>query len=319
MSRAPAITVVAFGGNALWPAGSRGGTQDQIAHARLACKPLIARLRAGERMLIVFGNGPQVGAELLRSHAARAEVEPAPLDVCVAATQATIGYLLELALRAELAEVGLELPISALASLVLVERDDPAFAAPDKPVGPSYTADDAARLARERGWVVRPTHASEDPPRFRRVVASPRPLALIDESSVRALLDAGHIVLAGGGGGIPVARAADGSLVGVEAVIDKDRTAALLGRLVGARELIDLTAVDHVQRGFGRPDALDLTHTTIAELQAMAAAGEFPPGSMGPKIAAAIDFLATGERVLITSLARLGEALEGRCGTWITR
>ncbi len=123
MSRAPAITVVAFGGNALWPAGSRGGTQDQIAHARLACKPLIARLRAGERMLIVFGNGPQVGAELLRSHAARAEVEPAPLDVCVAATQATIGYLLELALRAERSEAGASRPkLATLASLVLVER-----------------------------------------------------------------------------------------------------------------------------------------------------------------------------------------------------
>lgn len=309
------LVIVAFGGNALWPPGSAGTPLEQIAHARLACAPLIDRLREGARLLIVFGNGPQVGAELLRSHAARAEVVPAPLDVCVAATQGTMGYLLELALRAELAAAKLDVPVSALASLVLVDVDDPAFAAPDKPVGPFYAADEAARLEREHGW-----RLVEDAGRgFRRVVASPRPLELIDVASVRALLDAGHVVVAGGGGGIPVARDREGVLFGVEAVIDKDRTAALLGRALAARELINLTGVDHVQRSFGRPEALALTHLSVARAHAMAEAGEFPKGNMGPKIEAALDFLMTGERVLITSLARLGQALAGRGGTWITR
>jgi carbamate kinase len=310
---APAI-VVAFGGNALWPRGSGGELADQIANARRACAPLVQRLRDGERLLIVYGNGPQVGAELLRSHAARAEVAPLPLDACVAATQGTMGYLLELALRAELDRAGLATPVTAVSTLVVVDPRDPAFAAPDKPVGPFYDAGDAARL-RARGW----TLAAQRAGGFRRVVASPRPRALVDAAAIHALLDAGHVVLAGGGGGVPVERAADGSLVGVEAVIDKDHTAALLGRLVAARELYDLTAIDHVYRSFGRADAVALPALTAAEARRLAAAGEFPPGSMGPKIEAALDFLATGERVLITALPRLAEALAGRTGTWITR
>ncbi len=311
------LVVVAFGGNALWPPGCRGRIAEQLDHARSACAPLIARLRSGAGLLIVFGNGPQVGAELLRSHAARAEVEPAPLDACVAATQGTIGYMLELALRAELVRAGLRVPVSSLASLVLVDVDDPAFASPDKPVGPTTTAAEAAELEREHGWQFR---AQAGTNHLRRVVASPRPLELIDVESVRALLAAGHVVLAGGGGGIPVARGRDGILVGVEAVIDKDRTAALLGRVLGAREWIDLTGVDQVQRSFGRPDAVGLARLSVGEAQAMLAAGEFPAGSMGPKIEAAIEFLTgerPGERVLITSLARLGDALDGHAGTWI--
>jgi len=284
-----ATIVVAFGGNALWPRGSRGEPAEQLAHARHACAPLVARLREGARVLLVFGNGPQVGAELLRSHAARAEVAPAPLDVCVAATQGSMGYLLELALRAELARAKLDLPVTSVSTLVRVDLADPAFAAPDKPVGPFYDADDAARL-RDRGW----TLTAQPGGGFRRVVPSPRPLELVDAAAIHALLDAGHVVLGGGGGGVPVARTAHGTLVGVEAVIDKDRTAALLGRMVGARELYDLTAIDYVYRSFGRADAVALPALTAAEARRLAAAGEFPAGSMGPKIDAALDFLATG-------------------------
>jgi carbamate kinase len=178
-----------------------------------------------------------------------------------------------------------------MVSLVRVDADDPAFACPDKPVG----------------WAER------------KLVASPHPLELIDVAAVRALLDAGHVVIAGGGGGVPVVRRGDGTLVGVEAVIDKDRTAALFGRVLGARELIDLTAVDFVYRGFGRPDAVALPRLSVAQARALAAMGEFPAGSMGPKIAAALDFLVTGERVLITSPTRLADALAGHCGTWVTR
>ena len=308
-----ATIVVAFGGNALWPRESRGEPAEQIANARHACAPLVDRVRSGARLLLVFGNGPQVGAELLRNHAARADVAPAPLDVCVAATQGSMGYMHELAVRAELAHAGLAVPVTAVSTLVRVDPADPAFATPDKPVGPFYDADEATRL-RERGWTIVAQRAGG----FRRVVPSPRPIELVDATAITALLDAGHVVLAGGGGGVPVTRTADGALVGVEAVIDKDRTAALLGRVVGARELYDLTAIDYVYRSFGRDDAVALPALTAAEARRLATLGEFPAGSMGPKIDAALDFLATGDRVLITALPRLADALTGRCGTWIT-
>ncbi|HRC57920.1 MAG TPA: carbamate kinase, partial [Kofleriaceae bacterium] len=227
--------VVAFGGNALWPRGGTGLPAEQIQHARHACAPLVELLRKGTRLLLVYGNGPQVGAELLRHHAARAEVAPSPLDVCVAATQGSLGYLLELALRMELSRAGIDRPVTAVSSLVLVDPEDPAFAAPDKPVGPYYHADEARRLREQLGWKL----AEQVGGGFRRVVASPRPLELIDAAAVYTLLEAGHIVLAGGGGGVPVARLAGGGWLGLEAVIDKDRTAAMLGRAVGARELVE--------------------------------------------------------------------------------
>lgn len=263
--------------------------------------------------MIVFGNGPQVGAELLRSEAAHAEVEPASLATCVAATQGTIGFALELALRTELDAAGLRRSIAGLISLIAVDPADPAFAAPDKPIGPFYPAQRAAQLHAERGWTL-----VDDAGRgHRRVVPSPRPLALIDDAPLRALFDAGHVVIAGGGGGIPVARDREGHLQAVEAVIDKDHTAVLLGRAIAADTLILLTAVDAVQQGFGRPEARDLARLTPEEARSLAAAGEFPAGSMGPKIAAALEFLSFGERVVISSPARLRDAMAGRAGTWI--
>ena len=310
------VTVVAFGGNALLPKGSRGTPQEQIDNARRACAPLAQRLARGDRLLLVFGNGPQVGHELLRSHAARGEIPPSPLDVCVASTQGTMGYFLELALRAELRRAGHEAPVTSVLTLVRVAPDDPAFATPDKPVGPFYDASEAERLHGELGWVI-----TEDAGRgYRHRVASPKPLELVDAQAVHDLLAAGHVVLAGGGGGIPVVRGPDGELSGVEAVIDKDRTAALLGLAVGAAELIDLTGVDCVYRGFARSDRTPLPRLTAAEAAALHREGEFPPGSMGPKIEAALDFLAGGgESVLITSMPALGAALRGEAGTRLER
>jgi carbamate kinase len=307
------VTVASFGGNALLPRGSRGTAAEQLAAARGACAPLAGRLRDAGRLLVVFGNGPQVGQELLRSHAARAEVPPSPLDACVASTQGTMGYVLELALRAEMAAAGVSTPVSSVLTLVRVDAGDPAFGAPDKPVGPFYRAAEAERLRRDRGWAM-----VEDAGAWRRVVPSPRPLELVDAAAVAALLAAGHVVVAGGGGGIPVVRRDDGSLAGVEAVVDKDRTAALLARAVGAGELLDLTTVDFVYRGYGTPRAEPLPRLTAAEARDLHAAGEFPPGSMGPKIEAALDFLAGGGRsVLVTALARLAEGLRGEVGTRI--
>lgn len=310
------VTVVAFGGNALLPKGAAGTKAEQIANARRACAPLVERLVRGERMLFVFGNGPQVGHELLRSHAARAEVPPAPLDVCVAATQGTMGFFLELALRAELRAKGHDVPVTSVLTLVRVDPHDPAFQSPDKPVGPFYDAGEAERLHRDLGWVI-----TEDSGRgHRHRVPSPKPLELVDAQAVHDLLDAGHVVVAGGGGGIPVVRAPDGELSGVEAVIDKDRTAALLGLAVGASELIDLTGVDFVYRGFSGPERVALPRLTAAQAAALHDAGEFPAGSMGPKIEAALDFLrGGGESVLITSMSSLGPALRGEVGTRIVR
>jgi carbamate kinase len=311
---APRVTVVAFGGNALLPAGSRGTAEEQVTAARRACAPLARLAGGGARILVVFGNGPQAGQELVRSHAARAEVPPAPLDVCVAATQGTMGYLLELALRAELGSAGVAAPVTSVLTLVRVDPADPAFASPDKPVGPFLERSEAERLRSERGWTV----AEEAGRGWRHVVPSPRPLELVDAAAVHALLAAGHLVLAGGGGGIPVVRRAGGGLAGVEAVVDKDRTAALLGRAVGAGELLDLTNVDFVYRGFGTPAAEPLPRLTAAEARALLAAGEFPPGSMGPKIESALALLAAGaRRVLVAPLGRLEEALRGEVGTCV--
>lgn len=290
------LTVVAFGGNAMMEAGEAGTPAQQIAHARAACGPLAELVARGERLVVVHGNGPQIGQEVRRGLLARDVVPPLPLDACVAATQGTMGYFLELALRDALHGAGVEARVATLATLVVVSRDDPAFGAPDKPIGPVGE---------------------------RRLVASPRPIEVVDASAVRALIDAGHVVVACGGGGIPVTRRAGGALEGVEAVIDKDHAAALLARELGARELVILTNVDFVYRDFDTPHAEPLPHLARDLALRMLAEGQFPPGSMGPKIRAACDFLdaanAAGESVLVSSMRDLPRAIRGEVGTRIRR
>ncbi len=274
-------------------AGEAGTPAEQIAHARAACGPLAALVARGERLVVVHGNGPQIGQEVRRGLLAQGDVPPLPLDACVAATQGTMGYFLELALRDAFRDAGVDARVATLATLVAVAPDDPAFAAPDKPIGPVGQ---------------------------RRLVASPRPLEVIDASAVRALFYAGHVVVAGGGGGIPVVRRADGALEGVEAVIDKDHTAALLGRELGARELVILTNVDFVYRDFGSPRAAPLATLSRRDALRMLDEGQFPPGSMGPKVQAACDFLdGGGESVLVSSMRHLPRALQGEIGTRIRR
>lgn len=309
------MLVVAFGGNAMIGEGERGEPEEQVANARAACGPLVKLLRRGHRLLLVHGNGPQVGRELLRAHAAQQE-SLAPLDVCVAATQGTMGYFLELALRAELRAARLDVPVTSVVTLALVDEGDPAFAAPSKPVGEYVEADEARRLEAAEGW----RFADQGERGWRRVVPSPRPREVVDARAVHALLDARHVVIAAGGGGVPVVRGDDGALRGVEAVIDKDFAAALLGRQVGATELWDLTNVDYVYRDFASADREPLRRLTVSDARAHAARGAFAPGTMGPKVEAACGFLERGGRsVLITSMARLAEALEGRVGTRLER
>ncbi len=309
------VVVVAFGGSALVKRGERGTPEDQVANARTACRPLVKLLKRGQRLLLVPGNAPQVGRELLRAHVAHEELL-APLDVCVASTQGTVGYFLELALRAELVAQRVDVPITSVVTLVVVNEKDGAFGRPSKPIGNFVGKDEADELHREKGW----TFAEEPGRGWRKVVPSPSPREVVDARAVHALLEAGHVVIAGGGGGVPVVRRADGTLEGIEAVVDKDRTASLLGRQVGATELWDLTTVDFVYRDFASADRQPITRLTAADARSLGERGQFPPGSMGPKVDAACDFVeGGGESVLITSMERLAEALDGRVGTRIVR
>ncbi len=304
------VAVVALGGNALLRAGESATTERQLARAEQAAHCIAEIIAAGFRVIIIHGNGPQVGNLLLQMESCADRIPPSPLDFAVAATQGMMGYSLEQALRNELSRRAIAAEVSTLVTLVAVDPADPAFEHAEKPIGPV--------LSPERAEHIRIfEHASVVEERgrgFRKVVASPRPISLIEAGILRKLVHAGVIVLAGGGGGIPVVRTSDGNLKGVEAVIDKDRTAVLLARAVRATHLFILTEVEYVQERFGRPDATNLVHTTAARISELMEQGEFPPGNMGPKIEAALEFLAAGgQEVVITSL----EALPRKTGTHI--
>lgn len=305
------LALVAVGGNALLRAGQRGTLAEQRANAALTARHLVRLIQRGYRLVLAHGNGPQVGAQLLRSELAAGQVAPEPLDVCGADTQGAIGYLLEQALETALAEAGLATPVSTILTQTVVGPDDPAFQRPEKPIGPFYSADEAQRLAEERGWAM-----VEDASRgYRRVVPSPEPLAFVEIDAIRRLVDAGHVVIAAGGGGIPVVRRGR-ALVGVDAVIDKDRAAGLLASLLGARTLIISTDTDYVYLSYRRPGERPIRRAGLAELRHAEAAGEFPPGNMGPKIRAAIDFLERGgAEVIITSPELLLDAVLEGAGT----
>jgi len=314
MSAKRPIAVVALGGNALIRQGERGEIGEQLRHIREAVAQLPLLLEKGYDLLITHGNGPVVGQLLLQGEAARATVPPMPLDVCDADSEGSIGYLMQQTLVNLLRGAVDARPVVSLITQVVVDRDDPAFAAPSKPVGPFYARREAEHLHEAKGWCV-----VEDAGRgFRRVVPSPRPLQVVEEESIRILLRHGVVVIAGGGGGIPVVRSATGELRGVEAVIDKDRVSALLATRLNARLLIILTAVEAVCRCFGQPRQEVIPRLDVAAARQLLAVGEFPPGSMGPKIEAAIEFLeGGGEEVLITLPEKLSDALDGRTGTRI--
>jgi carbamate kinase len=300
-------TVVALGGNALLRAEDKGTAAEQLSRLREAVEALEPLLDAP--LVIAHGNGPQVGNELLRQERAAGEVPPLPLYLAVAQTQAEIGALIAAALRERTAT-----PVACVLTHVVVDREDPAFAEPAKPIGPFYDRETAQTLIDERGW----TLVEEDGRGWRRTVPSPAPLEIVELAAIRALLAAGTIVVACGGGGIPVVRRPSGALAGVDAVIDKDRASALLAPALEASRLVILTDVDAVLHRFGTPEA-----QPIGELEAAAAtalAGQLPAGSMRPKLEAAAAFVtATGGEALVTSAHVLGRALAGAAGTWIRR
>jgi carbamate kinase len=310
------LVVAALGGNAILKPGQRGTPEEQRANVETTCQAL-AKMVCSERykLLITHGNGPQVGNILLQNELAKEAVAPMPLDICGAESQGLIGYLIAQTLSNALAEAGAaQIPVAVVVTQVLVDRRDPAFEKPSKPVGPFYTEAEAKWLAREKGYRMK-----EDAGRgWRRVVPSPDPVEICERTSIQRLLNEGTIVIAAGGGGIPVIRQDDGCLQGIEAVIDKDLAAERLAEAAEADTMLILTDVGRVMLNYGRPDQKELAQMTRAEAERYLAEGQFPAGSMGPKILAAVRFLkAGGQRVVIASLEEAFTALQGQAGTLI--
>ncbi len=309
--------VIALGGNAILRAGQEGTVEEQLHNLNQTGRQLLKLLRGRNRVVITHGNGPQVGNLLLALEAAK-EVPSMSLDVCGAATQGLLGYMIQQTLANCLREKGLAHNITTVISQVIVDENDPAFRHPTKPIGPFYTPEEAVRLERERGWQL-----VQDASRgYRRVVASPEPLEIQQARIIRSMLDAGEIVIAAGGGGIPAVRGPDKALRGVEAVIDKDLASARLGIDIDADVLLILTAVENVFVDFGLPSQRPLSLVTVDEVEALLEEGQFGIGSMEPKIRASINFLrgvpAKHKReVIITAPERVMEALRGEAGTRI--
>jgi carbamate kinase len=305
--------LIAVGGNSLIRAGEKGTITEQLANTRRTAEAVVGIIRRGYQVVVTHGNGPQVGAALLRSERASDQVYSHSLDVCDATTQGEIGYLLQQSVHNELADAGLDIPVVTVLSQVVVRRDDPAMDHPTKPIGPFYSRADAEARKRLLGWEI-----VEDAARgYRRVVPSPEPVEIVEEGVIRTLLDRGVLVIAIGGGGIPVVRE-NGALVGIEAVIDKDRASALLASRLGVDAFIISTDADRVYLDYKRPTQRPIDRATAGEIQGYYEAGQFPPGNMGPKIESALRFLRAGGReVIITSYERLSEAIDGTAGTHI--
>jgi carbamate kinase len=297
--------VIALGGNALLARGDKPDAAIQLAHLRTAAEA-IAPLAAHHDVVICHGNGPQIGMLSLESETDHALTRPYPLDDLVAQTQGMIGYWL----AQELHNAGVKKPVVGLITQTLVDAADPAFAAPTKFVGPGYAQDQAQLLAHRHGWTI-----ATDNGRWRRVVASPEPLRIVEQDSITGLLDAGSVVICGGGGGAAVTENAAGQLSGVDAVVDKDYVASLLGTVLGAQRLLVLTDVSAVMQHYGTPEARPLTVLHPDDLRGMG----FPAGSMGPKIEACRRFVtATGHPATVGALADAQALLAGTAGTTIT-
>ncbi len=307
--------LVAVGGNSLIRAGEKGTILEQLANARRTAQAMVGLIRLGYRLVITHGNGPQVGAQLLRSERASDVVYSQTLDVCGAASQGEIGYLLAQSLGNELAAAGMNTPIVSLITQTVVAADDPAMQHPTKPIGPFYSRADAEEKQRSLGW-----HIVEDAARgYRRVVPSPEPIEILEIDVIRSLVKRGVLVVSTGGGGIPVMRV-EGRLLGVEAVIDKDRASALLASQLGVDLFAISTDTDYVYLNHKKPGQTPLLSLTASELEQYHRAGHFPPGNMGPKIESVLYFLRHGGReAVVTSFEELCEAVAGSTGTRIVR
>ena len=310
----PPLVVIAIGGNSLIKDARHMTVLDQYTAAGETSHHIAALVREGYRIVITHGNGPQVGFILMRSEIAKTILHQVPLESCVADTQGAIGYQVEQTLMNELRRQGIRKQLVSVVTQVVVDKDDPAFTNPTKPIGPFFSHEDAEHHRQTDGWTVK-----EDAGRgWRRVVPSPKPLEIIEEPAIRALLEQDIVVIAVGGGGIPVIRNEEGDLEGCAAVIDKDAASSLLARHLKADLFIISTGVDKVALNFGKPDQRFIDRMTVAEATRYMKEGHFAAGSMKPKIEAAIEFLENGgKKVIITQPHLLEDAIHGRMGTEI--
>ncbi|MDM7916578.1 MAG: carbamate kinase, partial [Candidatus Eisenbacteria bacterium] len=299
--------LLSLGGNAILPGRGAGTIEEQRRVTHTSMVHVADLLEAGARVILTHGNGPIVGNILIRNDLAKDRIPPMPLDVCGADSEGGIGYMIQQSLQNILRERRIPRVVVTAITQVVVSPDDPAFTHPTKPIGPFYSPEEARRLQADKGWTL-----AEDAGRgIRRVVPSPVPLRIVEVSAIRTLFEAGHIVIAAGGGGIPVVEE-HGRLRGVEAVIDKDLASIILALAVRVDTVVNVTAIDQVALDFGKPTQRNLSTLTLEEAKRHLRDGQFPDGSMGPKIRAAVQFLEGGGReVIITSPSRVREALDG--------
>ncbi len=305
------IAVVAFGGNAILDAGDDGSFTTQLEKAKAACRQMLAILHKGYQLILVHGNGPQVGNLLIQFEKASDIIPVPPLDVAVASSQGLLGHMLEISMRTVLEEDRMQREVATVLTQVVVSPDDPAFSRPTKPIGPFYTREQAEHYRLTEGW-----HVTEDAGRgWRRVVCSPQPRKVLELSTIKYLAENDTVVITCGGGGIPVNYLTD-RVVGTDGVIDKDATAALLAYNIGAELFIILTGVAQVCLDYGRPTQRSLDEVTVAEARQWLEEGQFPPGSMGPKIRSAVEYVEKGgTEAVITSQDNLMAAMQrtGKC------
>lgn len=313
MSSNQPIALVAMGGHAFIGPDEKGTIEDHESNARNIAKVLMTLVEREYRLVITHGNGPQVGHLLLQNEMAKSVSPEMPLDVLVAMTEGSLGYILQQALLNELRAREIRRYVVTVVTQVLVDPNDPAFESPIKPIGPFLSREEAEDRRDQLGWVIREDAGGRG---WRRLVPSPKPIRVIQADMIREASQSGHIVIAGGGGGVPIKTGKNGAYEGVEAVVDKDLTSALLAASVGAELLIMLTAVPQVYTNFRQPDQAALGAVTLAEIKQLHRDSPFPPGSMGPKISGIIDFLEDGgRRALITDPETLPLAIEGSGGT----
>ncbi len=309
--------VVALGGNAITKKGEEDTIARQFANTRESLQGIVELIKDGYNLAITHGNGPQVGNAILRVELARGEAPVLPLGICVADTEGGMGYMIEQSLDNRLKKERITREVVTIVTQVIVDKNDPSIKRPTKFIGQFYSKDDAKRLAKQNGWVVKEDRGKM----WRRVVASPIPLEIVEKKTIKTLVENGIIVVAAGGGGIPVYVENDGRLEGVDSVIDKDRASAVLARDIGAKLLLILTEVEKVALNFGTLLQQNLDELTVEEAKRYLTEKHFPPGSMGPKIEAAIQFLESGgKEVIITSIPKAYDSVtKGYAGTRIVR